>query len=463
MSTAVFTIGADSAARPGEARVLVLGVTAFTALVLLCAFVPAPLPVRLAAAGVAAVLCLYSWSGALLVLLSVLALPMQGVGVSGLVPLLAVLTLGKWAMLEFPRRGMAVGAAVVAALMMVWWLGAQSLRAESTAQVVQWLYPGAAVLLGLLLVNPLRLADLNQADRLFPIPVLAGFATRVLSQLGVEPEGLRSAVSAAARLDVLQKLTADQTLLTMGARLNRNLLPGEEPNYQAMQLALIACVILFLAAREGGAALRGRGHALLRAVLAGLVLWQIVGTYSRTGLAACVVIGATLLLGLRASWPTRAAIAGAGVATAVLLPGLAGGAGLRFRSLQAQLAGNLSDRADAWGNGWTVWTQNVLLGGGPGSVKATQGLSSHHTYLNYFAELGLVAGAALLVIALGVPLWRLARWGEGERQTRAALLATFVVLQFAMFTLTLEYSWFFSMWLAVLYLGLQRIGPGTAA
>jgi len=459
MSTTAVMTGRESAARPMEGRVLGVGLAVFTALVLLCAFVPAPLPVRLAAVAVAAGLCLYSWTGALLVFLSVLALPMQGVGMQGLLPLLAIAVLARWAVLEFPRSGMRLDAPVIAAVVLLWVLALLALREGSADRIIAWVYPGGALLAGLLLVNPLKRADLTLVDRLFPLAVVAGFAVRILKQIGVEPEGLTAAVRASFRQDVFEKLMADQTLMTMGARFNRYLLPGEEPNYTAMQLALVACVVLFLAAARfaGRAGARPQGYFVGRAVLLGLVLFQIVGTYSRTGLVACAVLGLALLLAVRMSWLVRAAWAAALLVAVNLLPLVLSGLNARVATLKTQLGGNLSARSKAWEGAMEVAGANPVFGAGPGAVKAAAGIPAHNTYLNFFAELGFVAGVLLLFAALVAPAWRLLTTRGGDKETAAVLGASFLVLQIAMGTLTLEYTWIFVMWVALLYIGLERL------
>lgn len=170
-------------------------------------------------------------------------------------------------------------------------------------------------------------------------------------------------------------------------------------------------------------------------------------TFSRSayGLLALALIAAVLVAwrrGLKPAWLsllalvvlTAALIAG----TVAIRPHLSHGAQVtaseRFTEAATGSSTSLSDRANYLKASYNIWENYALLGSGGGTFGSVHpayqqkvvsaGASAHNSYAQAFAELGLVGGVALLVLAIALLVEAL----QAIRQRRGGVAAIALVI-----------------------------------
>lgn len=233
----------------------------------------------------------------------------------------------------------------------------------------------------------------------------------------------------------------------------RTLLPGEEPNFAAVQLA-VSAGILAIAAFNKSAPGWIRSLALL--VCVGY-LYFIAQTYSRTGLACIGLIGLYIIY----SAPK--------VSLLTLICGLASGSLItfltnvapavqsRFASLLLQAGTGASDRSDEWRAGLEVFFESPIFGSGFLAVEKYHGMPAHNTYIDMAATSGLGALIFLMIMLLIIPAGNILRINFLSRPFCGSSLI-FSLVQIGLTTLPLHLSFMMSAAIALMFLTRDRNG-----
>ncbi len=133
-------------------------------------------------------------------------------------------------------------------------------------------------------------------------------------------------------------------------------------------------------------------------------------------------------------------VAGGGVALLLVPQVLPDATVSRALSLGASDLGNANGRDQLWAEAYTAFAQHPFDGIGTAAYSARQGFATfpHNILLEAGAELGLLGFAALLALAVSVPVMLIVCWRRSARDDRmlsATVLGLFVAsLTNAMFS-----------------------------
>ena len=332
-----------------------------------------------------------------------------------LLPLVALVSLRPHSFWGKPETSLLYGYAFItltALFLSLWWASLTSPVALSAGLLT--IFKLVVALIYLILLARLMTASLARGDDLF-VKVWVGVSAAVAAA---------ALMSSVLGVSVLSRQTAF-----------RNSGSFDDPNLFAIYLIISAGVSLWLFERHG------RGLPLL-AMLINLA--AIPTTGSRGG--AVALVAAVLVAFVWMSWKNKARfLAVAGVVVVV-----AWGRGLvadlllnpNVQRIVSNEGGLDSARRDLWAFGLDLWSENLVLGVGPGQfqvlssglIDASRGNVVHNTYLSVGVELGLVGFFCFFSLWawLGVSAVTHSR-GQG-----AGLLLAVAGLALGMVTLNLE-------------------------
>jgi hypothetical protein len=435
-----------------------LGTLTFAGIVSAGAFSALPLVAKLIAVGVAFVLCISSPTASMAVLLGSLCIPIAALELPGLMPGLAAAALIRHFAFENGLSRIRVGPVEILSIAFIILTSIiEAYRGKSAGEIIPAIYPGIASILGVLLLRAHFRATLIRVLYFFLIFFALGFGVRLVHGFVFPADALKVIAQASLAQDVVQKLLLDANLNMGGVLYSRLLLPGEEPNYAAMQLTLTVNIIMILAFAIFNQQPKHPRPitALLLIVSCCIGLFEIFGTYSRTGFLAAAMIAATMIFLLRGHPIGRLVWMGFLFAGASLIPIAFPGFVDRLSTLTEQLSSGASARTVAWNGAWSVFLENPVFGAGVGAVAEIMRLPAHNSYLAVFAEEGFLCGLVAIALVFVVPLRALL--GALILVPRAAApltlaLCSFCLFQLALNTLTIFTTWMYVVWFMAMFL-----------
>lgn len=225
----------------------------------------------------------------------------------------------------------------------------------------------------------------------------------------------------------------------------RFLLPGEEPNYTSASLVFpFAMALAFYRSSQGCS-------KIFWTMIAGLIAIACVGTYSRSGFLAIVLIGGLYLLrgNLAQAVVPLGLLGGVFITAVTLIPSLH----KRIFGIGGAVQEGATGRFDLWEQAIDMWLESPVFGSGMSSFYDRYHGAVHNSYLQVLAETGLVGFLLyLMVIVTAVRIGRRLHSGVpqvfGSREIELSAMMRAGLMGFCFMISTVTYQDVKLFWLA---------------